>query len=217
MKVTVLKDGFDSPMIHRFGNYNNWVADHDCVCDVREPKLHGKDIRFRIDYVEPTDEVKERVRGIVQQQAVMRAFVDFDRPRVRSKFKKSMLAQAQAYLAGNGQFTNPYSPAQAVAIITSEPSEARLREQWLERAQRESKQYIIIRDGRKSHGFGTCNLGAVWKHIRLINGFAELLLHNEYDHIHAEYVIEDELKAASEKLNTRYPLTLDNRVRLFVR
>lgn len=98
----------------RYGNNNNYVAFHDCGSDVSgvcdSEKLH-------VSYVEPTEEVKEKVIGHMQQQAVMKALTDFSKPRIRSVFKKGMLEQAKKFLNGETTYKNPYSPKQAFSIV----------------------------------------------------------------------------------------------------
>jgi hypothetical protein len=67
--------------------------------------------------MEPTDEVKEKVNGSLQQQAVMKALTDFSKPRIRSQFKKSMLEQAQKFLRGEAQYKYPFSTKMVMCIL----------------------------------------------------------------------------------------------------
>lgn len=98
----------------RYGNNNNYVAPHNCGTDISgvldKEKLH-------VGWIEPSEEVKEKVIGSIQQQAVMKALTEFSKPRIRSTFKKSMLEQAQKFLRGKTGYKNPFSPKQAISIV----------------------------------------------------------------------------------------------------
>lgn len=109
--VSVL-EGFQ---YHRYGNHNNYVTPHECLQDNRQGRMN----KIYVKYIEPTEEVQEKVKGHIQQQAVMYALTEFSKPRIRSSFKKSMLAQAQKFINGETTFKNPFSPKQAICILES--------------------------------------------------------------------------------------------------
>jgi hypothetical protein len=116
MKVTI---HFDMSY-HRYGNHNNMIAFHDCAGDKRASQIREP---LRINCIPVTEEVKQKVHGAIQQQAIMTALTEYSKPRIRSSFKKGMLKQAQDFLAGNTAYKNPYSPKQALAIIMPKPEE----------------------------------------------------------------------------------------------
>lgn len=108
MCVDVLEDW----TFKRWGNNNNYVYHHECG----ERHSNSRKPLF-ISFIEPTEEVKEKVTGTIQQQAVMKALTEFSKPRIRSSFKKGMLEQARKFLSGETTFKNPFSPKQAIAVL----------------------------------------------------------------------------------------------------
>jgi hypothetical protein len=110
MCVSVIEGMF----FHRYGNNNNYVARHECGYDERQGNLK----KCYVNVIEVTEEVKDKVKGSLQQQAVMRCLTEFSKKNVRSNFKKSMLHQAQKFLNGETGYKNPFSPKQVFCIIS---------------------------------------------------------------------------------------------------
>lgn len=110
MPVTIL-EGW---RFHRFGNHNNSVPIHDCDGDKRASQISNS---ITIDLETVPEDVGKKVVGNLQQQAVIVALTEFSKPRIRSSFKKSMLAQATDFLEGKSKYRNPYSQKQALAIL----------------------------------------------------------------------------------------------------
>jgi hypothetical protein len=108
--VTVLED----MTIHRWGNHNNFVSGHECGGDKRSSPSRKNMV---IEIIPVSDEIKSMTPHPVQQQALVIALEDYSKPRIRSKFKKGMFAQASAYVHGEGKYANPYSPKQAMMIL----------------------------------------------------------------------------------------------------
>lgn len=106
---------------HRYGNNNNYVTKHECGSDTR----HGNHKKYYVNVLEVSEEVKEKVTGTLQQQAVMKVLTEFSKKNVRSSFKKSMFSQAQKFLNGETEYKNPFSPKQVFCLIsdmiTTEP------------------------------------------------------------------------------------------------
>lgn len=105
---------------HRFGNHNNWVSPHDCGVDGRQSEIRRK---FYIKAEDISEEIKSKVVGEIQQQAVFIAMRDFSKPRIRSAFKKGMLQQARAFMNGESNYKNPFSPVQAMMIVAGNNKE----------------------------------------------------------------------------------------------
>lgn len=108
MSVDVLEDW----TYQRWGNHYNFVHSHECGArhsNIKQPLF--------VNVITPTEEVTEKVKGYLQQQAVMKCLTEFAKPRIKSKFKKAMLEQARKFLAGESQFKNAFSPKQAICIL----------------------------------------------------------------------------------------------------
>lgn len=111
MKVSVYSD----MTFHRYGNNNNYVPMHDCCNGDRRPSQNRK--YMIINCLEVPEDIRDRVKGAIQQQAVVKALKEYSKKGIRSKFKKGMLEQAKKFLAGESQYKYPYSPAQAISIV----------------------------------------------------------------------------------------------------
>ena len=110
MCVSVL----DGMFFHRYGNHNNYVTKHECGYDERQ----GNHKKCYVSILEVSEEVKEKVKGALQQQAVMKCLTEYSKKGVRSSFKKSMLAQAQKFLNGETDYKNPFSHKQVFCIVS---------------------------------------------------------------------------------------------------
>lgn len=109
-KITELYEGYQ---IHRHGAYNNYVDGHECGI-IQSGKLFLAPLTV-------SDEIKDAVEATdadgLQKYALKRVLSEFGGKRIRSGFKKSIYAQATAYMNGECKYRNPFSPRQLVNLI----------------------------------------------------------------------------------------------------